>query len=198
MWLCWVLLSTLLGWLVCREGVKVPLTNTAGVQRARLLVSQPRDPVLHGLSGSCGLSCPLEAGGWAVPALPWACAGVPVSPRALESAERLCASFKRSLPAAGNHIPNAGGAGWGGLVCRCLGSISLTTSCKPSWGRFLLRFLPPAVLPAPALGCRQCPPVDVTQAKGTDAVAGAATRGAGEGLRSTRSAALVTGPDGRV
>lgn len=59
----------------CREEVKVPPANTAGVHWACWLVSQPCDLVLHGLSGSCGLSCLLEAGGWAAPTLPWVCAG---------------------------------------------------------------------------------------------------------------------------
>lgn len=73
---------------------------------------------------------------------------------------------------------------------------SLTASCKPSWGRFLLRFLPPAVLPAPALGWRQRPSPGHNAgplAKGMDAVA----RVAGDGLRSARSTAPVAGPEAK-
>lgn len=77
---------------------------------------------------------------------------------------------------------------------------SLTASCKPSWGRFLLRFLPPAVLPAPALGWRQRPsPGHNTGplAKGTDAVARAVARAAGDGLRSAHNTAPVVGPEAK-
>lgn len=115
-----------------REEVKVPPTNSAGVKACPTgtLVGvtahlQPCDLMLHGLLGSCDLSCLLEAGGCALSALhPWGCAGVPASPSALESAEWLCMSFSLCLLAAGNHVPSVGGAAWGGVVRLCLGSIS--------------------------------------------------------------------------
>lgn len=148
--------------------------NTESVKACptdRWFVSQPTSsPVTW---RSCDPSYPLEAGAqW-----PWGCAGVPVSPWALGSAERFCTSFKPSSPSAGNCFPSAGGAGWGGLSTTGQHQhSSLTTSCKPSWGRFLLRFLPPAVLLA--LGWRQRPPpgcIVGPWAEGMEIVAGTAT-----------------------
>lgn len=72
-----VLPCTLLGW--GREEVKVPLTKAVGLKacaRARWLVSQPTSGLV---------TCPAH---WKQVTLqPWGCAGVPLSPWALESAK---------------------------------------------------------------------------------------------------------------
>lgn len=152
------------GWFAWgEEEVKVPPTNTAGLKACPtgVLVGvtahlQPCDLVLHGPSGARDLSYLLEAGHRALSALqPWGCTGVPVSPCALESAGCLCTSqspgcWESRSPCRWSCL------GWGGLsVPGQRQRSSLTASCKLSWGRFLLRFLPPAVLPALALGWRQ-------------------------------------------
>lgn len=155
---CWA------GWFAWgREEVKVPPANTAGVKACPpgTLVGVtahlwPCVVVLRGLSGSCDLSCLLEAGDCALSALqPWGCAGVPASPCALESAEWLPTSSGPVYQPLGITFPVL--VELGGVVCPCLGSISLTASCKPSWGRFLLRFLPLAMLPALGPGPESSP-----------------------------------------
>lgn len=123
--------------------MKVPLTKVVGLKacpRALWLASQPT---------SGPVTCPAD---WKrVTLQPWGCAGVPLSPWALESAEWLCMSFEPCRLAAGKCVPGAGGVSWGEVVCPRLGSINVTASCKPNWG--LLNF-PPTMLPVLAWGAR--------------------------------------------
>lgn len=119
---------------------------------------RPPDLVFCGLSRSCDPSCLLEAGDSAFPVLhPWGCAGIPVSPWASGSAEWLCTSFEPGPPGCWESRSQCRWSwlGWGGLsVPGQHQRSSLTALCKPSWGRFLLRFLPPTMLPALAWGTR--------------------------------------------
>lgn len=106
----------------------------------------PRNPLLHVLARSNNPSCLLEAGHLAssTPLL-----GVPASPRSLRGSEQLPAPIKPK--------PRLLGAVPAGREGR-LGSVSLTAWCKPSWGRFLLRFLALLLLPAPARRTSGCDP----------------------------------------
>ena len=126
------------------------------------MVSQPTSSPVTWCSVGCHASVTQPAhwkrGDCAFSALPpWGCAGVPVSPWALGSAEWLCASFEPGPPGCWESRFQCWWSwlGWGGLsVPGQHQRSSLTALCKLSWGRFLLRFLPPAVLPALAWGAR--------------------------------------------
>lgn len=176
--LCWVL-SCLAG--LCGEGrAEGTIKNTGGVKACPTgswLVSQPTSSPVTWCSMGCHAPVTHPALWKRVPCGPGAVQGFLYQPGLWEVMSGSARPSSPVPPSAGNCVPSAGGAGWGGLSMPGQHQhSSLTALCKPSWGRFLLRFLPPAVLPA--LGWRQRPPPGCTVglwAEGMEAVAGTAT-----------------------